>query len=204
MCYNESVSWQTLIIGTILTILNLIYFRSNYEILIITLYWFGAVLMQLWEALIYRYKDNDRLCKTFSIIAAINTIIQPLVLLFLALNIKLLLVNKQLAIFIAIIYIFLILKNIDFPNRCAYDTNNKNISFYWWTNKNGYLYVITSLLLLILLLTYKFRFFQISLFIISYLISKLISKNNHGSIWCWIAAFIPLINFIYFKYYLMM
>lgn len=202
MCYNEPVSWITLIIGTLFTLLNIFSFSKNYEILALSLYWFSAVSMQLWEALIYRFKDNQKKCSYYTKIAAVNNIMQPLVLLLLLSNRKLLLVNKQLAIIVAIIYLFLINKKMVLPNYCAYDKKLKHITFNWWNEKNNYLYFVVNIILILLLLTSKIRIFQLILFAVSFIISLAIRNKYNGSIWCWIAAFIPIVNFIYFKYVL--
>ena len=67
---------------------------------------------------------------------------------------------------------------------------------------NGFSYLITILLLFYFLVDEKFKYFQIALLIISYLISYIIAREYIGSIWCWISSFVPLINYIYFSYYL--
>ena len=77
-----------------------------------------------------------------------------------------------------------------------------NIEYIWWNMSNGFSYLATILLLFYFLVDEKFKYFQLALIITSYLISYIINRKYIGSIWCWIASFIPLINYLYFTYYL--
>jgi hypothetical protein len=203
MCYNEPVSWITLTIGTLFSALNLYKYHNNYQIVVITLAWFIAVFMQFWEAMLYRSASDKKSCIFYTKGAYINNLIQPLPLMLLAFQNK----NKwnvNASIFVLAFYLIFSYFNTRLPkNYCA--LIDGKIDYKWWKAtvwSNSIVYLITTALLMYFLLDKKIRYFELTLYIVSYILSRFINKNFIASIWCWLAAFIPLANYLYFTYYL--
>ena len=152
-------------------------------------------------------------CKFASFMAKITNLIQPLLPLillpeFINENYKDKFYNIKLAIMM--LFLFLYIKSISkflIKNyKCIY--NEDGISLKWWDNQGkinisaAKIYVITMLVLLFILIKNNFiKYSQIVFFAISLLISKIIYKGTgrFGSIWCFIAAFAPIINNILFS-----
>ena len=208
MCYNEPVSWITLTIGTLFSALNLYKYHNNYQIVVITLAWLIAVFMQFWEAMLYRSASDKKSCIFYTKGAYINNLIQPLPLMLLAFQNK----NRwnvNASIFVLAFYLIYMYFNTQLPkNYCA--LINGKIYYKWWYLNlwpwNGLSYLITTGLLMYFLIDKKFRYFELILYTISYIISMILRGNggrsDHASIWCWLAAFAPLANYLYFTYYL--
>ena len=203
MCYNEPVSWATFFIGTLFTLLNFYKFKNFKEIIVISIYWFSAVTMQIWEALIHRYKNNQELCAIFSKSARINNFIQPMVLVLLLFDTKKYDMNffiKALAVLVILTFYYNEFYPKNMIDKCGWTP--KGIKYAWLVKRTPIIYVIVNVLLMYLLLKEKYRRFQIFLFIASLGLSFIIRYGYFsGSIWCWIAALLPLVNYIYFTYY---
>ena len=77
MCWNEKVSWATFIIGTLLNIFNIVYFRDTTLTLVsLAVQW--LLLMQLFEALAWRDQNCGKLNNFATNGALIANITQPL------------------------------------------------------------------------------------------------------------------------------
>lgn len=203
MCFSFEASAITFSLGTIFSLINLFIFRNNVNYTFINIYWFGAIIMQLWESFIWK----DINCKLFSKVAMITNILQPIVYL---LALPQLIKEKGkniLFIIIAIyfVYFYYIIKNYNIPTSCI--KKNDGIHLNWWSknvngqkNYGGFIYVITVLLLSSLvfkkfLLASQSFYFLFTLFISFFIYGK----SNIGSLWCFFAAFAPIFNFIVFK-----
>jgi len=220
MCYNYEVSITTFLLGTFFTLINFYYFNDNYLYLMITFAWYvGAILMQLWETLLWKnYK-----CKLISKIAMINNLIQPilwLLILFIPGYIKKQKINVKMIFLILALYIFYVSQY--FKNDYGCIKTNEGINLKWWNNNiGGLIYTLVQILLFILILPKKIMKSQLLIFLVSLFLSNLFKIyqdkpqtfndlldklfniklwGRTGSIWCWVAAFSPLINFIVLKY----
>jgi|TARA_R110002074_G_C12276143_1_gene642650 hypothetical protein len=188
--------------------INLYHFNDNNLYLIITLAWyFGGILMQLWEALLWK----DYKCKLISKIAMINNLIQPvlwLFILFIPGYIKRHKINYKLVYVLLASYIMYMSRY--FKNDYGCIKTKEGISLKWWDNNiGGFIYTLFQILLFILILPTKLLKSQLSIFLASLFLGTLFriyeDKSNAfnikswgktGSIWCWVAAFSPLINFM--------
>lgn len=210
MCYSYDVSITTFIIGTIFTIINSYSFIKNPLYLCLNLYWFSGVLMQLWEAFLWKNIN----CKLFSKLAMITNLIQPLVLLLILTIPNYIKENKINIYYVgitSILYLLYILY-IAFKQDYGCIREKTYIDLKWWNFFPGaVIYITTTIILLKLLLNERLSSYQIGLYVVSLLIGIFLFSNKFGgnynnasskigSIWCWIAAFIPLINYIIFKY----
>jgi len=216
MCYSYEVSIITFLIGTFFTLINLFYFNENTLYLIITLCWFfGGILMQLWETLLWKnYK-----CKLISKIAMVNNLLQPILWLFILLipgYIKKQKININLIIIIMAFYIYYVSKY--FKNDYGCIKTNTGINLKWWDDNIGCLiYFLVQMALFILILPKNIMKSQLAIFCLSLAIGNVYYFYNNkskfsfndfykgkingrlGSIWCWVAAFTPLINLIIFN-----
>jgi hypothetical protein len=83
--------------------------------------------------------------------------------------------------------------------------SEEGIELKWWSDTGGNNYIATMLLIFLILFKTNLAIFQIAVFTISILISYQLNESKPlntagriGSIWCWIASFIPIINYLYF------
>ena len=201
MCFNFEVSIITFIVGSIGIIKNFCKFKNDSELFYLNIYFIPIILMQLWEALIwknYKYKLITKL-------ALMTNIIQPFFILLL-LNIKqITFEEKILILFVLIIYMDI---TKDFFKKNYGCILRKNAVFLeWWGEKkkllftNFYLYPaiiyhIFSIILLKILLSNELgnsfvKIFLSSFFIVSIIGEKYKYYENYGSVWCFVAAYVP-------------
>jgi len=197
MCYNKEVSITTYIIG-IIGCINL-YFNLNLKIEAILLAY--VIQMQLVEYYIW---DNISCNETNIITSKIGSIInhtEPIILWISILLLSTKVLPRWVNILMVLFVIITVFYTLDvFPNECTKVTKKSSPHLYWkWNDKEnvGYIYYIIFILTLdILMITgleHGYHFAIITT--ISYIISIIIYKKNKsvGSMWCFIAAFIPYI-----------
>jgi len=224
MCYSYEVSITTFMIGTVLTILNIFIFYGNPEYICITIYWFmGAILMQLWESLLWK----DYRCELISKIAMINNVLQPILIMCMIFRsgyIKKNGINMKYVMICLGLYLCYMAPLVMKDYGCI--KTKEGISLKWWNNSmGGIVYCITMLTLMKLIVSDRLVVSQQLLFVISlilgnsfYLYQNLSKMNwsfdmksllniysfkNYGyigSIWCWVAAFAPVYNYVVFTY----
>jgi len=157
--------------------------------------------MQLWEAIIWKgFK-----CKLFSQVAMTTNLLQPLgtailLLIYAYKHEQLTSYDTPLVVLLLIIYSIYVGRFYSKDYGCIKDKNG--INYRWW-NKNygGVLYNITMIAVMVLLLkNRKLLAFQIGYFLVTLLLSNLFyRRTTGGSIWCFLAAFAPIYNYIVFK-----
>lgn len=203
MCYSYEVSVITFLIGAGLSAINFFMFKNKPVYVCITLIWFFAVSIQFWEALLWKGVN----CNFISKMLMINNLIQPLIwlsFLFIPGYIKNNNINLYLVALVAGIYGIYVLQYFNKDYGCI-KTNN-GINFKWWDNIGGWLYIIACPILTKLLIKGEMGNYQTALVIGSLLIGHLLSKkfktgkDHLASVWCWVAAFVPLINNVLFSH----
>lgn len=208
MCISERVSWLTLALGSMLNIPMLIYLsqKPEHEVIIpmiLILGWQYALLMQIPDALAWRYPEEQYPGK----IAFFLNVTQPLVLfilIFIALwKLKMSLWKLTPAIVALTLYTFMTIKdavdikdyNIQPNEKCKY------LTYTWWSPKKYILYFI-SMILLIFALAPEWGYIGITLgmFIGSIIGSVIVAgyECNPGSLWCWSIAGSGACTFIYY------
>tara|TARA_Y100000991_G_scaffold215051_1_gene204320 strand:+ start:115 stop:726 length:612 start_codon:yes stop_codon:yes gene_type:complete len=199
MCYNYEVSITTFIIGTLATLYNISVFGANPVYLSISIFWMGAIIMQLWEALLWK----DYNCVLFSKLAKYTNLLQPLLGLWLLLIPNYISKNKinVSIVYVVIIIYFLTVLPLFLKNyNCI--KNKDGIALKWWTYTTAVAYVVTILILMKILLPDKLFEYQAIFFIGGLIFANLITKKKSpgrvGSIWCWIAAAAPFYNYYLF------
>lgn len=204
MCWDEKTSLLTFVIGTSFNIYNILHYK-NTTITIISLLWQWVLFMQVFEYFAWKNQPKNGKCnqtnKTSAKFAYIANMTQPIILglLFLAFQKGLSTENKVLAITVIMSYIGWVLyaANKAPEVSCLKKSDNcRNLNYSWW---NDYLFgagpYMIALFSLIFLLVKPFKFAVIqALFIsISLLVSMKFYSCGTASMWCWIAAFAPLL-----------
>jgi hypothetical protein len=208
MCISEKISWITLAIGSILNIIILLYLSRIPDPkviipIILIIGWQYALLMQIPDALAWRYPSAQYPGK----LAFVLNVTQPMVLFILVvialtkLNISLIRLTP--AIITLAIYSILTIKdtvnrkeyNIQPPEQCKY------LSYSWWSPSKYILYMLSMVLLILCLAPeWNYVILTLSIFIGSIIASKMIvgTKCNPGSLWCWSIASAGMITFVYY------
>jgi hypothetical protein len=207
MCLSESISWTTLIIGTIINSICITYLLriNNKKVIIpitLILAWQYALLMQIPDALAWRNPDAKYPGK----LAYILNTTQPFIFIILV-AIALQKMNISLtrlipAILIGLIYsIFIMIEaykindfNIQPLKTC------RNLNYRWWDNLPIVLYFLTLILSMLAIPYLGYIVLNIVIFIGSILIAQKIVGNecNPGSLWCWSVAGSGLCMFLYY------
>ena len=160
--------------------------------------------MQLWETLIWK----DYNCTLFTKLAFISNVMQPVMLplMFFFIYPEYVKENKEkfyLVSFVLVLYFLFIREYFTKDYDCI--RHNDGLHFKWWGKYGGKVYFITMLLSFFILLKKQLAIFQSLVFTLSIFISYQLNESKPlntagriGSIWCWIASFIPIINYLYF------
>jgi len=200
MCFNYPVSITSFIVGTVWTIFNYYIFRKNSLFLILNTFWFGAILMQLWEAFIWKnYK-----CELMSRLAKLTNFSQPLLLLllipYLIKKNKLRRTDIIIITLVCIIYLLSIKKNLKEKYECV--LKKEGVIYEWWNSGNSFVYIATTVIFFALLLkNRRLANYQIGYFLTSLVTSIILYKPSHiASVWCLFASAAPVFNYIIYKY----
>lgn len=197
MCLSEKISWTTLIIGTIINVISIIYLsriknKNTILPIVIILAWQYALFMQIPDAL--KWKNPEAIYP--GKLAYLLNVTQPLIVIIL-MSIALSRMNISLnrlvpAIISCVIYSVFIIKEA--YNRTDFDItpeqNCRNLNYKWWSNIPVYLYFITIILAFFAIPSLGYLILSIFLFLVSILITSQIVGNNcnAGSLWCWSVA----------------
>jgi hypothetical protein len=207
MCFSEEVSWITLLVGTVLNIIGIIYLiHIPNRIVIIpilcVLAWQYGLLMQIPDALAWRNPSSDTPGK----LAFILNVTQPLVWLMIVCIMfyiyKLPIIRLIPAIILFMIYILNVIRQIPKINfQLKYDNCN-NLQYTWWRKISGELYIITMCAIILALPSIPLIVITLILFLGSLLMSIILVKKrcNTGSLWCWSIAICGFIIAIFWKY----
>ena len=207
MCFNEEVSWLTLIVGTALNIFALTKLNGNNTddattAKIIILMWQFVILMQLVDALAWRQLKNNESTEGVGRLGAILNITQPIIVFICAVAI-IYFTKKDFrllipGLFILIFYIVNIFQNL---NNLNYDiTPNgscKNINYSWWKSLSVYLYLGALFAGVLAFQNSKFTFLNLGIIFITLLVSLvLVPTCNFGSLWCWSVWAAGFLNYL--------
>jgi hypothetical protein len=204
MCWNEPVSWTVFFVGTLCNI-YLIWKIKTPVAIALAIIWEWVLLMQLFDALLWRDQNCGGLNKFTSKLAYIANITQPLVV-FLALllistvNIKLKILSCS-VIFFYICYI--VMTKSDVGTIDCVKENEGHLDYFWWNKMKygGIIYTVTIVLLTFLLLRpMTLSIFEIGYFLFTLVLTGVFFSYGGPSIWCWFAAFAPIANILYFHF----
>ena len=204
MCWNEPISWTVFFVGTLFNMYLIWKFRTATAITV-AITWQWVLLMQLFDALLWRDQNCGRLNKFATNSAYIANITQPIVV-FLSL-IVISTANIKLKIMSTVIILFYIIYMIQSrPNIGKLDCVQEkggHLNYFWWDKMKfgGIIYAVVLVLIMLLLLRpVNLSIFEVSYILITLGISIAFFKYSTPSIWCWFAAFAPIANVIFFSF----
>jgi hypothetical protein len=209
MCFSAPVSLATYLLGTSFS--YLLYLENDVSYKIIGIFMGYVVLMQLIEFLLWSHQVCDIYNKSISFAGMILNYFQPFILGLLLLhfyksipelNTK---VIKAILIIYSIAIILYVSQFIFLQNKCTLKENNPYLLWKWGQMNNSYiitaLYVFTLFILFYIGIPNKMASLLIMMFAaITLLISFLYyPRPFFGAIWCFFAAFIPMLVYFYKK-----
>lgn len=208
MCWNAKASLTSFIIGTLINISVILYFKNTIVCLICIL-WQWVLMMQISEYFIWKGQDNKE-SKSVTLgtrASLIFNITQPLVVfLCLILISKVKMSFKIIASIVILFYVIFMLINLNIQKEYKSlkpSSNCKHMSLKWWSDikNSGLIYCITLITIILLLL----RPFRISIFMSFYLLITLIISSifyscGQASMWCWLVVPFPIIFGVFYKY----
>ena len=208
MCWNAPASLVSFIVGTIINISVLLYFKKPI-ITTICIMWQWVLMMQISEYFVWKGQDKgqDNLQLTLGTKAAlVFNITQPLVaFLCLMMISKVKMSFKIVASVVILFYVSFMLLNFNRQKEyIALSPTPKceHMSLQWWSDikNSGYVYIVVLLSILLLLL----RPYNLSLFITSYLIITVVISSvfyscGGASMWCWLVVPFPIFLGIFYK-----
>lgn len=206
MCWNERTSWITLVVGTLLNIWNIWHYKET-AIVAISVMWQWVLLMQFFEAFAWRNQPQPgQKCNSTNTFAAkgayLANVSQPIILALTILALdkgNLPRENKVTASAIILMYVLWLLyaTNKAEEVECLKPGDKcGNLTYTWWQQfpGNAGMYLITlSLLVFLLLKPFKFAAMQFVYIAGTFLGSAFFYSCGIGSVWCWFAAFAPLL-----------
>ena len=204
MCFSKKSSLLTFVIGVIGSLLLIFYGNKKYvkENLIAGLFLIFVSFMQFFDYLMWSDIDNkDGINHYSTLLAPLFNHTQPTVLFILCESIykKYNIINFLLNF---IYFIYVIVKYIQFISKNNLVTSKKYGHLYWkWKNDFNYffyLFIFTINIFVYMPLFYGLIFFLLALFT---LLSALkYFYNNASELWCYFAAFTPLVILFFFRF----
>jgi len=205
MCFNEPISWTAFGVITLFNILTIIHTnRSTYTSIALIFQW--VLLMQVFDALAW----HDPTCgSSLNMIATrgafLANVTQPIIAYFLLMYIsKSSQFEKVAATVVVFLYIMWVINGATNVNiTCLKNSDTcANLQYYWWSGITPVWFYHISLILIVLLLLKPFSLAVAITTIIcmTFIISFIFYSCGVGSVWCFIAAFVPILNYIAYKY----
>jgi hypothetical protein len=215
MCYNKEISLYTYIIGLVSSYLLLNNNKPSLKIL--GCFFIIVIHMQLIDFFLWSNNKCNNINIKISTVGAFLNFIQPIIL-YLAIlyyNKDIKNENKKkinIIILIYIIILFLYCMNL-FPLNCSIVTQKSFPYLQWsWYYKYVPNYLLTILIILpisLFLLMYfgldkPYNLYLSLILMLSFIISFIIYKKKKafGNMWCWFAAFIPIIILVIDKFFI--
>jgi hypothetical protein len=205
MCWNKEVSFLTLIIGTIFTVLLYVSY-SDKDVRAIALMWQFVLFMQLFEGLSWISKEkNDKELSEFSTRCAfVFNMLQPVVAGLVCMSVRDTKLKYHISILI-LIYIGIVLYSSSSNDltKSLYDDNSCNhLQLYWWKHFSISVFI---LYIIIIVLSYgslkRIGIIQLSYIFVTLFLSAWIYPCTYGSMWCWFVALAPLLTYLLLKLY---
>ena len=212
MCLDTKTSIITLIVGTVLNIWNIMHYKDA-TITAVSILWQWVLLMQLFEAFVWQNQPSNGLqskpldCNNTNKWATkgayLANITQPIVFAIVLFVIKGDTLSQEAKIAAGSILtgyiLWLLYASNKIPEVNCLTPNNKchNLTYYWWNQFPGNAFVYLAALILLILIMVKpinFAVMQLSYILVTLWVSTMFySCGSPGSMWCWLAAFAPLL-----------
>ena len=205
MCWNAQTSITSFILGTIINIAVILYFKSNI-ITVICIILQYVLMMQLSEFLIWKDQKCGKLNKIGTNMALFFNLTQPLfVFILLIMTSKVDLKLKIISTVTILIYMCYMMINLNKNKEYTCVTPSKkcsHLNLNWWNDFKfgGGLYCLTLIIIILCLA----RPLKISIFTLVYIfIALFISEKFYScgapSIWCYAIVFFPIFLGIFYK-----
>ncbi len=214
MCWDKQTSIITFVLGTAVNIFNIFYFRTT-VITLLSIIWEWILLMQLFEAIAWDSQPgpggSSNNCSKQNKLAAngalIANVTQPILLaLALIAFTPVPLQNKVIAMTAIFAYICWLVyaMNQTQPFTCLKKGEDcDNLNYSWWAKFPGtawiYMAIIPAVFLL-LLRPMDLAWAAVIFIALSSAISYQFYGCGIGSVWCWFAAFAPVLTGLYWYY----
>jgi hypothetical protein len=207
MCWNKYVSFITLIIGTVFTILLWVSYPQK-TVRVIACVWQFVLFMQLFEGLSWVSKEtnDERLSSISTIGAFVFNVLQPVIVSLLCIMIS---ESTPLRILLSIlicIYTIVLLYSVSSTSFSSslYEQSDTchHLQLYWWGKFSPWVFVFYNILIVVSCLSFtplRLGLFQLGYIFLTFFLSSWFYACTYGSIWCWFAAFAPLCTFIYLQ-----
>jgi len=206
MCWNKNISFLTLLIGTVFTILLWTTYTDPY-VRVIACIWQFVLCMQLFEGLSWISKEehNTGLSEFSTKGAFIFNILQPIVVALLCILVSDSSLVKYTLSALLVIYLTFVLSSPQSLDAPLYENDTcRHLQLYWWSHFSSWVFIFYMIILIVSCLSLKplrLGIVQLSYIIITLILSSWLYPCTYGSIWCWFAAFAPLGTFLYLKLY---
>jgi len=198
MCFSEDISLYTFLTGFIFS--SVLYLKENKELKVIGLFFAFVSLMQLIEYLLWKHKVCDDYNKNVTYIGMIINHLQPIVLFAL---VHFYLKPKNENYLLLVLYVTLItFYSMQFNKECTLKDEQGHLNWKWNSLHYNCVYLLFLGCLVIFGLNLPqygkiFSVFSVVGYFASYFIYK--DTNVIGSMWCFFAAFAPLLFLIFLK-----
>lgn len=205
MCWDSQTSIITFVIGTILNIWNIWHYK-NATITAISLLWEWVLLMQIFDAFAWNNQPSGGKCNTANKWAAkgafLANVSQPIMfalVMFALTSDQMSVANKSAAAVVIMTYILWLLYATNYAPEVTCLTPKddcRNLTYTWWQHfpGNASVYLVTlATLILIMVKPIKFASLQLSYIVATFIGSAYFYSCGVGSVWCWFAAFAPLL-----------
>jgi len=208
MCFSADVSLGTFISGIFFSVLC--FSLGTVEAKIIGVFFGFVIFMQLIEYLLWKHQECDQYNKNLTIAGMVLNHLQPLVL-FLAVilfNKNIPSNNLKIMIMAVIIYVIIIIPySLQFKKNCTLKCKESNNHLVWrWNHMNRaevvYIIFLISMMVITFLGMPAHNILYSIITLLTFVISAVIYGKQQvaGALWCFIAAFTPLVYFVTQKF----
>lgn len=205
MCFDAKTSITTFCVGTTLNIAGAVYYKDS-RFTAMAMVWQWVLLMQVFDAMAWLYPDCKSIQNKIANRGAyMANITQPIVIFLLFMLItKAGKMNKYIATVLIMAYISWALVASQSVKRkeCLSPSGEcPHLDYYWWSRGSQGLFYVFIGAAMFLLLVRPFAFGAVAAGYAGFtlILSMFIYSCGTPSVWCWAAAFAPLIMGISFK-----
>jgi len=204
MCFSADVSLGTFISGLIFSVLC--FSLGTAEAKIIGIFFGFVIFMQLIEYLLWKHQECDQYNKNLTIAGMILNHLQPVVLFLAVILFNKNIPSNNLKIMITVILIYaiaIIPYSLQFNKFCTQKGKESNNHLVWkWNNMDRAEVVYSIFLVSMMVITFfgmpSHKVIHTLITLLTFVISAVIYGKQQvaGALWCYIAAFAPLVYFM--------
>lgn len=187
MCWSQTSSIITLVLGSFLNIISYIYLtKKKSQAARFVPYWQFCLLMQIPEAIVWNFWNNSMDVSGPSHIAMILNVFQPIMLL-------LCVITDLKHAFVAI-FMYVLLISTEFgelwseSDSIAPKEECHHLNLGYWNLSRTMLYVFSSMICFIEFSSKFWGILNMILFLITLVLAVTIYECGGGSLWCWMIS----------------